>query len=50
MSVSFLSKEEIEALVINAGFRILKIETSIKTYTFPNFASLLSNFFYYICR
>ncbi|XP_050441411.1 juvenile hormone acid O-methyltransferase isoform X1 [Adelges cooleyi] len=39
---STYSKEEVEALFVNAGFRIIEIESNIKTYTFQDLSSVLN--------
>lgn len=36
------SQDEVKAIFMQVGFRIISIESSVKKYTFPDFSSLLS--------
>jgi len=44
MSHTFYSQDEVKSIFIEAGFRIISIESNLKKYTFPDFSSLLSNY------
>lgn len=43
VSTNVHSQEDMEAIFVKAGFRIIHIESNTKKYTFPDLSSLLSN-------
>eukprot|EP00102_Acyrthosiphon_pisum_P021025 XP_016658235.1 PREDICTED: juvenile hormone acid O-methyltransferase-like [Acyrthosiphon pisum] len=43
MSQDSFSQDELREMFIKAGFRIINIESSVKTYTYPNYSSFLGN-------
>jgi len=51
MSQDSYSRDELRGMFIEAGFRVINVESRVKKYTYLNFSSLLSNYdnlyFYY---
>jgi len=44
MSQDTFSQDDLREMFIKAGFRIINMESSVKTYTYPDYSSFLGNY------